>query len=208
MWQNDASTITNQTCCLCPRTPNYLKQWTGQQRPRLNFPTINHGAPLVEQLSFLWMIYRNQSIHQSIAFCRPMCSFIRLCVFLWTSNRVWLVRIHLSVCVCMSVCIPPSHPPDPRCKCASADKEPAGIQRSANTVCTTLNTHTGNCRFTAGKTVYMLHRTEHTHCILCSTLFESILQGKLQILHPVQSTCCTQPAMCSTLNTILHTAHY
>ena len=80
-----------------------------------------------------------------------MCRFIRLCVFLWTSNRVWLVRIHLSVCVCMSVCIPPSHPPDPRCKCASADKEPAGIQRSANTVCTTLNTHTGNCRFAAGK---------------------------------------------------------
>ena len=57
--------------------------------------------------------------------------FMCICVF---------ARIHLSVCVCMSVCFPPCHPPDPQCKCASADKEPAGIQRSANTVCTTLNT--------------------------------------------------------------------
>ena len=128
-----------------------------------------------------------------------MCRFIRLCVFLWTSNRVWLVRIHLSVCVCMSVCIPPSHPPDPRCKCASADKEPAGIQRSANTVCTTLNTHTGNCRFTAGQNVCTLQETvcnamNTEHCIICCTLY--VYCRANFILNKMHAN-----TVCSTLNT-------
>ena len=104
--------------------------------------------------------------------------FMCICVF---------ARIHLSVCVCMSVCFPPCHPPDPQCKCASADKEPAGIQRSANTVCTTLNTehtlhkhctivqysteHKDNPKTTSaadcGCCKHKMHCRDLAHCTVC-----------------------------------------
>ena len=70
--------------------------------------------------------------------CGHLCS--SLCASLNASPC--LARAYSSVCLCVQVCLcSPMPSARSRCKCASADKEPAGSQRSANSVCAT-NTHT------------------------------------------------------------------
>ena len=110
--------------------------------------------------------------------------YLCICVF---------ARIHLSVCVCMSVCFPPCHPPDPQCKCASADKEPAGIQRSANTVCTTLNTeHTlhKHCTIVQYSTE---HKDNPKTALLCFNCYNT------RTLHASHCGCCKHKMHCRDL---------
>ena len=155
-----------------------LTACTLHNRPWLNFPTIKHGSPLV--------IGGN-------CFLQICVLAVGTSVFVCFSNSVWLVRIHLSVCVCMSVCFPPCHPPDPQCKCASADKEPAGIQRSANTVCTTLNTeHTlhKHCTIVQYSTE---HKDNPKTALLCFNCYNT------RTLHASHCGCCKHKMHCRDL---------
>ena len=119
----------------------------------------------------------------SQSLCQPFSDIcVHLCVFLWTFHRVWLVRIHLSVCVCRSVCVPPCPPPDPDVNVRLPTKNQLGFNE-ARTPCAphwTLNTHCTNRQ-----------NTKTTPKLLCSVL--TVIIHAHCMLHTVDaaSTKCT-----------------
>ena len=141
---------------------------------------------------------------------RHLCS--SLCVSLNVSPC--LARAYSSVCLCVQVCLcSPMPSARSRCKCASADKEPAGIQRSANTVCTTLNTeHTlhKHCTIVQYSTE---HKDNPKTALLCFNCYNT------RTLHASHCGCCKHKMHCRDLahctvcigalaKQHLHTAHW